>query len=786
VEGFKPRVEDDRLLRGKARFVDDVRPPGYLAAVFVRSPRAFAAISSIDLTAAISYPGVHTVLIAADITSAGVGNVSQPMPQTGRGGAKLKVPFRPALADGRVMHVGQPVALVIADSFALAQEAADHVDIVYDEFPPAVGVRQAIGPEASRLWEEALSNVAIDWPGAVDDPDNEAEVERIIATAAHVATVSAVNQRLVVASMEPRGASAAFDPVDGIYTLRCGTQGAVALRDEVAATLGIADEKVVVITDDVGGAFGMKTPLYPEYIALLVAARMLRRPVHWMSSRSEAFLSDNQARDTVTEGTLALDDDGRFLALRMNVLADMGAFLSTASAFIATSNFARCLSSVYAIPRIAVRVRCVFTNSTPTAPYRGAGRPEANYVIERLVEAASTVTRVDSLTLRRRNMIRPRMLPYRTPVGTTIDSGHFEALLDRALVLGNFTGFPVRKREAIKRGKLRGIGVSCFLEHAGGVPKESAALRFPGNETVIVALGVQATGQGQETAFGRLTAKQLGIPAERVSVVQGDTRLGVPSGGSSTASRSTVTAGAAIVRAVEQVVKIGCKTAADMLETSCSDVEYVDGTFRIKGTDRSVSLFAVAEQAALAAERGEGESLDTAATAETPQTFPNGCHIAEVEIDPETGVVEVVAYNAVDDSGHLLEPVLVEGQIQGGVVQGIGQALFEQAIYDTDTGQLVTGSFTDYAMPRACDVPPIHAVSCPFAATTNPLGVKGAGESGTTGSLAAIMNAIDDALPASAQATIDMPATPAKIWRACMDADVTGYDKVRAARTIAE
>ena len=774
AEGFKPRVEDDRLVRGKARFVDDVRPPGYLAAVFVRSPHAFAAISSIDLTEAVSRPGVHSVLIAADITTAGGGNVSQPMPQTGHGGTKLKVPFRPALADGRVMHVGQPVALVIAESFTLAQEAADHVEVVYDERLPVVGVRQAIGAEASRLWEEAPSNVAIDWRGAVDDPHNEAEVERIVATAAQVATVSAINQRLVVASMEPRGASAAFDPVDGIYTLRCGTQGAAALRDEVATALGIAAEKVVVITDDVGGAFGMKTPLYPEYIALLVAAKMLQRPVHWMSSRSEAFLSDNQARDTVTEGTLALDNDGRFLALRMNVLADMGAFLSTASAFIATSNFARCLSSVYAIPRIGVRVRCMFTNSTPTAPYRGAGRPEANYVIERLVEVASTVTSIDSLTLRRHNMIRPQMLPYQTPVGTTIDSGHFEAVLDRALVLGDFNGFPARKREAIKRGKLRGIGVSCFLEHAGGIPKESAVLRFPGNGTAVLALGVQAAGQGQETAFGRLTARQLGIRTERVSVVQGDTRLGVPSGGSSTASRSTVTGGAAVVRAVEQVIETGRKTAADMLEASRNDVEYVGGTFRIKGTDRSASLFAVAEQAALAAERGEGKSLDTAATTETPQTFPNGCHIAEVEIDPETGVVEVVAYNAVDDSGNLLEPVLVEGQIQGGVVQGIGQALFEQAIYDTDTGQLLTGSFTDYAMPRACDVPPIHTVSCPYAATTNSLGVKGAGESGTTGSLAAIMNAIDNALPASGKATIDMPATPAKVWRACMVADVTG------------
>jgi aerobic carbon-monoxide dehydrogenase large subunit len=770
VQGFKPRVEDDRLVRGKARFVDDVRPPGCLAAVFVRSPHAFATIRSTDVTVAISHPGVHAVLTAADIKAAGSGNVSRPIGLVGRNAAKLKVPFRPALADGCVMHVGQPVALVIANSLAIAQEAADCVQVEYDALPPVIGVHQAIGEGAAVLWDEAPSNIAIDWPGSIDDPDNETEVQQIIAAAPHVARVSPINQRLVVASMEPRGASANFNPADGVYTLCCGSQGAGALRDEVAATLGVPTEKVVVVTDDVGGAFGMKTPLYPEYIALLVAARALQRPVHWMSSRTEAFLSDNQARDTVTEGTLALDKDGRFLALHMDVLADMGAFLSTASAFIATSNFARCLSTVYAIPRISVRIRCVFTNSVPTAPYRGAGRPEANYAVERLIEAAGKVTGINSLMLRRRNMITPQMLPYKTPVGTTIDSGNFEALLDRALEFSDYAGFPARRRQSVKRGKLRGIGVSCFLEHAGGTSKESAALTFPGHEKIVLALNVQATGQGQETVFGRLAAERLGIPPEYVNVIQGDTRLAVSLGGSSTASRSTITAGAAIVSAVETVIAKGCKTAADMLEASYSDVEYNDGSFSIKGTDRKVSLFVVAEQAAAsAAESGSRETLDTAVTTEAPQTFPNGCHVAEVEVDPETGVVEVIAYTAVDDSGHLLEPVLVEGQIQGGVVQGIGQALFEQAVYDADSGQLVSGSFTDYAMPRAGDVPAIDTASYPFAATTNPLGVKGAGESGTTGSLAAIMNAISDALPGDAGQLIDMPATPSKVWRACMD-----------------
>jgi len=757
-------------VRGAGRFVDDVRPANHLAAFFARSPHAFAKIRAIRAEAAAAHPGVLAVLTADDIKAAGVGNVSRPLPLVGRGGAPLKVPFRPALADERVVHIGQPLALVVSNSIAVAQEAAELVEVEYDELQPVVGPRKAIAADAPQLWDEAPSNTAIDWPGPIDDGDNDAEVAKIIAAAPQVARVSLINQRLVVASMEPRGATADFSSSDGVYTLRCGSQGAGALRDEVAAVLGVAATKIIVITEDVGGAFGMKTPVYPEYIALLVAARLLQRPVHWMSSRSEAFVSDNQARDTVTEGALALDGDGRFLALRMDVLADMGAFLSTASAFIATSNFARCLSTVYAIPRISVRVRCVFTNSVPTAPYRGAGRPEANYAMERLVEAASRIALVDSISLRRRNMITPNMLPYGTPVGTTIDSGNFEALLDRALLLSDYVGFPARRRASEERGRMRGIGISCFLEHSGGTPRESAALTFPGDGTIALSLSVQATGQGQETVFGRLAAQRLDISPEQVIVLQGDTRLGVPIGGSSTASRSTMTAGTAIFRAVATLIEKGCRTAAEMLEASCGDIEYAGGAFSIKGTDRRVSLFSAAERAAaVAAKTGSDETLDTTVTAEVTQTFPNGCHVAEVEIDSETGSVDIVAYTAVDDSGHLLEPMLVEGQIHGGVVQGIGQALFEKAIYDTDNGQLITGSFTDYSMPRANDVPCIVSDSFSVAAATNPLGVKGAGESGTTGSLAAVMNAITDALPGDIGLMIDMPATPAKVWRACVD-----------------
>jgi aerobic carbon-monoxide dehydrogenase large subunit len=768
MEAFKPRVEDDRLIRGTAKFVDDLRPAGCLFGFFVRSPHAFAAIKSINIDGAVSHADVVAALTASDMKAALAGNVSWPMRVAGRDGAELKVPFRPALADDRVLHVGQPIALVIARTLAAAQDAADNIAVEYEILPPVVGVRQAIESSASQLWPNAPSNIAVDWPGPVQDDANEAEIARIIATAPQAVNLTLTNQRLVVASMETRGATADFNCATGTYTLRCGTQGAAALRDEISSALALPVEKIVVITEAVGGAFGMKTPLYPEYLALLVAAKMIGAPVHWMSSRNEAFVSDNQARDTITDGALALDAEGRFLALRMDVLADMGAFLSTASAFIATSNFARCLSTVYVIPRIAVRVRCVFTNSLPTAPYRGAGRPEANYAMERLIERASLLSGIDSLALRRRNMITPDMLPYKTPVGTTIDSGGFEALFDCALRLSGHADFPERRRAALARGKLRGIGVSCFLEHSGGAPRENAAITFPGGEQAVLSLAVQASGQGHETVFGRLLAAQLDIPSDRVKVTQGDSRTSDRGAGSSTASRSTMTAGSAIVSAARAVIDKGYVHAAEMLEAPAGDVEYSGGHFRISGTDRRVSLFEVAARARVSGNGStSNDTLDTVATTETSQTFPNGCHIAEIEIDPETGLVEVISYTAVDDSGNLLEPVLAEGQIHGGVAQGIGQALSEQAVYDADSGQLVSGSFTDYAIPRASDMPDIQAVSLPAPATTNPLGVKGAGESGTTGSVAAVMNAIVDAIPGNAGWLIDMPATPAKIWQAC-------------------
>jgi aerobic carbon-monoxide dehydrogenase large subunit len=773
---LRTRIEDERLLRGLGSFVDDRHAAGQAAAFFVRAPHAFADVRAIHSEAARRHPGVLAVLSAADLTAAGVGNLSRPIPMVGRGGAALKIPYRPALADGRVLHVGQPVALVVAESLDLAQQAADLIVVDYEVHQAVVSVEDAISADAPQLWPEAPSNIALDWPGPVpDDGINDREIERVLSGAKYMARVSLINQRLIVASMEPRGATAEFNPHNAVYTLRCGSQGVYVLRNQIAAIMGTRPEQIRVLTDDVGGAFGMKAPVYPEYIALLVAARRLRRPIHWMSTRSEAFVSDNQARDTVVHAELALDEAGRFLALRVGALANMGAFLSEASAFIATSNFARCLSSIYHFPRIAVGVRCVFTNTVPTGPYRGAGRPEANYTIERLIQAAARVTGIDGVDLRRQNMLKPQMMPYATPVGTVYDSGDFEAILDRALGLSDYAGFPSRRARASALGKCRGIGISCFLEHSGGTPAESAAITFPGGQSLAITLGVQASGQGQATVFTRLGAERLGVPPDQVIVRQGDTRHALAKVGTSTASRSTMTAGSAIARAIDVLIAKGRTVAARLLEAAEADIDYRAGAFEVIGTDRRISLFAVAAKAAELVNHGQAEeSLDTMAVAEIPQTFPNGCHIAEVEIDPQTGTVTLIAYTAVDDCGTALDPMLIEGQVHGGVAQGLGQAFLEEAIYDRDSGQLVTGSFTDYAIPRADDLPNIGGALHTVPATTNTLGVKGVGEAGTTGALAAIMNAIADALPGDAGTTLDMPATPYKIWRAYHLPESTG------------
>jgi carbon-monoxide dehydrogenase large subunit len=759
------RIEDEPLLRGCGRFLDDVPLPGQVYGCFVRSTHAHAKIRSIDIAPARAAEGVLAVLTAADLSRAGVGRITRHPPIAGRNGAALIEPLRPALADDRVMHVGEPVALVVATSAAHAQDAAEHVNVAYEELACVVDGRDALAPGAPLLWPQAPGNLAINWQApASADGANEKEVERIIAAVPHVARISQLNQRIAAVTMEPRGGTASYDAATDSYTMRVCSQSAIVLRSALAAAMGIEPNRLRVITEDVGGAFGMKSPVYPEYPALLVAAKTLGRPVHWMASRAESFLTDNQARDMFADGELALDEKGKFLALRLSCVVNLGAYVGFVGVHLATNNFARCFPAMYRIPAIDVRVRCAFTNTAPTAPYRGAGRPEANYLLERLVEEAARITGIAPDKIRRRNLIPPSAIPYRTAVGTTYDSGDFPAVFDKAFALAAHAEFPKRRREAAKRGRLRGIGISCFLEHAGGMPTEGAALAFPGGDVVELQLGSQSTGQAHASVFPRVVAQKLGIPADRVVLRQGDSRLGVVSS-STVASRSTITVGTAIVRTAETVIRKGKKLAAGALEAAEGDIVYECGVFAVTGTDRRIGLFDLAKHAKDRKRQSEtAEDLDTKLTVETPQTFPNGCHMAEVEIDPETGAAALVGYTAVDDCGNVLDHMIVEGQVHGAIVQGLGQVLLEHVVYDR-AGQLVTGSFMDYAMPRATDIPPLTAAEYSVPATTNPLGVKGVGEAGTTGALAAIMNAIADAVPGAAH--MDMPARPEKIWAAC-------------------
>jgi carbon-monoxide dehydrogenase large subunit len=765
----QPRLEDDPLVRGLGRYAADTPLTGQTYAYFVRSSHAFADIRSIDTEAAKAVPGVLAVLTASDME--GIGNISQHPPLAGRGGQKLIIPHRPALAGATVRHVGEAVAVVVAETLTAAQDGAEAVVVDYEERTPVVDLREAVREGAPQVWPEAPGNIAVDWPGLAKDPDaNAQEVDRIIASARHVARVSLVHQRILVQSMEPRGATASYDPADESYFLRCCSQSARALRDGLAPILGVPNPRLRVVTEDVGGAFGLKTGPYPEYLAILVAARKIGRPVHWMSNRAEAFLSDNHARDAYSDVELALDERGKFLALRVRHLGSMGAFIGAVGANIQTVNLTRCLPGMYDIPMIDIAVRCVFTNTTTTAPYRGAGRPEANFILERVIDEAARMTGIDPIKLRRRNLIKSSAMPYKTAVGTTIDSGEFETVLDKALALADHDGFKQRRREAAKRGKYRGFGISCMLEHAGGFPLEGTALSFPGGEHLVLGLNVQSTGQGHATVFNPMLAERLGIKPEHIEHRHGDSAMEI-AGYASVGSRSAMTVSHALIKTVEALLNKGKTIAATVLETAETDIEYRDGRFGVVGTDRSVTLFDLAARAKEMKKRGEiPEDLDTKTNAETPLTFPNGCHIAEVEIDPKTGEMALVAYAAVDDCGRPLNTMIVEGQTHGSIAQGLGQAMLENAIYDSSGGQLVTGSFMDYAMPRASDMPAFKDAIHSVPATTNPLGVKGAGEAGTTAAIAAVMNAIADAIPGGAGAHLDMPATPEKLWQACQRA----------------
>jgi carbon-monoxide dehydrogenase large subunit len=762
------RIEDDALLRGQGRFGDDVKPAGALAAHFVRSPHAFAKIERIDTTAAKNAPGVVAVLTAADLEASHYHSISHPHPIPGRGGKVAVSPHRPALASERVMHVGEAVAMVIAINAGAAQDAAEKIAVDYEQLDAVTELRAAVAAGAAQLWSEAPGNIGFDWT-APPDPDGkkQAALDRAFKDAAHVARVELVNQRLVVASIEPRTATASYDTDRKVFTLRCGTQGVGNVRGQVAGSLNVKPDELRLLCDDVGGAFGMKGAGYPEYVAMLHAARALNKAIHWVSTRSEAFVTDNQGRDSFWTVELALNKRGRFLGLRVNCLGNVGAYFTGIAHFIVTTHISGCLPTVYDIPHAQVNTRCVFTNTLPTGPYRGAGRPEATYLMERIIDAAADQIGIDAAELRRRNLIHPDKMPYSTAFGTSYDSGDFPAIFERALALSRYADFPARKKAAKKAGKLRGIGIGCYLEIAGAFPEEAARISFPGNKTVHVSVGAGASGQGHASVFGRVAARRLGIEPAAVTMLSGDSARDVPGFGA-VASRSAMMTGGAIARTADVVLEKGKRVAAMLLQATEGDVDYRDGKFSVKNSGREVSLFEVAERAAELVRQGTiPESLDTQAGIKVPPSFPNGCHVAEVEIDPDTGALSVASYVAVGDCGNVLDDVIVEGQIHGGVAQGIGQALTENTIYDGG-GQLVSGSFMDYAMPRADLMPDMtvehHAIAC----RTNPLGVKGTGEAGSTAAPPAVINAILDALPKGA--ALDMPATPDRIWQALQKA----------------
>jgi len=765
------RSEDGPLLTGRGRFTDDVDVPGQAHAAFARSTVAHGIIRAVDTTRALALPGVLAVLTGRDAVAVGLGAIPPAASFPGRGGKPLAAAPIPPLAVDRVRYVGESIAIVVAETPVQAADAAALVSLDVDPLPAAADVDRALAAGAHPIWPEAAGNIAFDWT----DGDTAA-VDAAMRGAAHVARVVLHDTRLAPSALEPRAAIGQWDEATQRYTLTASTQGVAVVRRLLAeGVFKIPPPQLRVITPDVGGGFGMKVQAYPEYAALLFAARRVGRPVKWRATRVESFLADTHGRDGMLEAELALDAAGHFLALRARTRVGIGAYVSSFAAVFGTNNTKNCLSSVYRIPAIAIDVTLAFTNAAPLGPYRGAGRPEALYLLERLIDRAAAATGLDRVELRRRNLIPAAAMPYRTPNGPVYDSGEFEAIMDEALALGDWSGFPGRRAASEKAGRLRGIGLCCFLEVAGGILDEVVDLRFREDGTVALHTGAQPMGQGHLSTFPFLIAARLGIDPSAVRLVQGDSDR-VPAGTPSVASRSMMMAGSAAAMACDTSIENGRRIAAHYFEAAHPDVEFAAGAFRVKGTDRVIGLLdlAVRARALPGLDPDLQGGLDSRAKFVSPQmSFPNGCHVTEVEVDPETGAVAVVGYAAVDDVGHVVHETIVEGQIHGGIAQGLGQVLGEHVIYD-EHGQLLTASFMDYMLPRADDLPALrvghHAVPC----TTNPLGVKGAGESGVAGALPSAVNAVLDALASRGVRELDLPMSPARVWAALRNAAGAG------------
>ena len=758
------RVEDTRLLRGNGRYTDDVTPSGALYGVVVRSPHAAARIVSINAEEARqASPHVLAIYTGADLEADGIGPIPCLVPLSNQDGTARKDTPRHALARNNVRFVGDAVAFVVAETIDAARDAAEALAIDYDILPSASNIQAATASGAPLVWPEAPGNICFDW--AMGDED---AVDALFRSAAHVTRLEVVNNRVVVSSMEARAALASYDAGNARWTLETNTQGVWLLKGQLAeAVFKVKPEQFRVLTNDVGGGFGMKAFLYPEHVLVCYAARKLGRPVKWTSERSEAFISDTHGRDNVTEGEIAVDADGKVLALRSRNVANMGAYLSNFGPAIPTIAGSKVLASVYAFQAIRLNVIGVFTNTVPVDAYRGAGRPESNYLVERLMEAAARELGLDPVAFRRNNMVPPSAMPFRTAMGETYDSGQFARILDAGLSKIDHAGFAARRDAAARRGKLRGLGLSYYLEATMGDPTERAEIRFRDDGDVEVWVGTQSNGQGHETAYTQLTAEQLGIPHERIRVRQGDSDE-MPTGGGTGGARSLYSEGQAILITSKSVIDKGKQAASEALEASVGDIAFENGTFSVAGTDRGIDILTLATQQRRKAAAGEAATLlDAAEVAKVEiHTFPNGCHLAEVEVDPETGVVELIRYAVCDDMGRTLNPMIVRGQAHGGVAQGVGQALLERTAYDPDSGQLLAGSFMDYALPRATDLPDIEVDLLEIPCLSNPLGVKGAGEAGAVGSPPAVMNAVLDALANRGVKHLDMPATPETVWRA--------------------
>jgi carbon-monoxide dehydrogenase large subunit len=786
------RVEDARYLLGAGRYVADISLPGELHCVLVRSPHAHAVIRSIDVTLALARSGVVAAFTGADMSADNVGPMRAFWVIRSADGRPMAEPPRFALARGRVRHVGEPVAAVFAETLRAAIDAAESVTVDYAPLPAVIDSRAAREDGAPQLHAEAPGNVCFRW-----ERGDAAAVARAFAAAAHVVSVDLVNNRLVGAAIEPRAVLAVPDPATGRLTVYDSTQTPHHVRRFLAEELGLSESDLRVIAPDVGGGFGYKGKHYPEETIVAWAARRLRRPVKWIASRAEGFLADNQARDHLTRAELALDADAGFLALRVKTLANLGAYVSTFGAAIPSAIYSSLLAGPYGTPAIHVEVTGVLTNTLPTDAYRGAGRPEACYLLERLADRAARVLSLDPAEIRRRNLIPATAMPYKTPIGPTYDGGDFPRVFERALELGDYRGFAARRRATAPR-RLRGIGIACYVESSGVAPSrfagalgaragffESAVIRVRPDGGVQAMLGTHSHGQGHETTFAQIVATRLGVPLAKIEIIEGDTDR-VPFGTGTFGSRSIAVGGSALDRAAMKIIAKGKAIAAHLLEAAVGDVDFAGGCFTVAGTDRRIDFATVARAAYVPHDyplETLEPGLEESAFYDPPNfAFSNGAHVAEVEIDCDTGAIQVFSYRAVDDIGTVINPLIVEGQIQGGVAQGVGQALTERCAYD-ESGQLLSGSFMDYALPRADEVPEIVSEfdeSQPCA--HNPLGAKGCGEAGSIAAPAAIVNAVLDALAPLGVTHLDMPLTPERVWQAIQAAQ-EGSGQARSACT---